>query len=78
MARLITDSTLCRNHKPALYSFNPVSLVVLGYIGHLLYQLWHRARQAVGAVDLVVESYEPLVDEAAAARASKQVGVSII
>lgn len=50
---------------------------MLGYIGHLLYQLWHRAAQAVGAVDLVVESYEPMVDEAAAARASKQVGGSV-
>lgn len=48
---------------------------MLGYIGHMLFHLWHRARQAVGAVDLVIEGYEPMVDEAAAARASKQVRV---
>lgn len=46
---------------------------MLGYIAHMLYQLWCRAEQAVGAVDLVLEGFEPLVDEAAAARASKQV-----
>lgn len=46
---------------------------MLGYVAHMLYQLWRRAEQAVGAVDLVLEGFEPLVDEAAAARASKQV-----
>lgn len=59
----------------ALYSFNPLSLLVLGYIAHMLFHLWRRAQQAVGAVDLVIEGFEPLVDEVAAARASKQVRV---